>query len=148
MVHPDPWCTWYGADLGSWLGGCRSGSLWLGFLVGGARVELLEFAVLFAATGLAGGAAFAGVLGIAEGNRPFPELSLRRFAGWGSLVGLCVSLPLVASVAGTTAGQLLYVSVLTSLGAGSAAGALALARRSEIYNLLEAEKSANLIDGS
>ncbi len=104
-------------------------TLWLGFTIGGLPVELLEFVVLFSVTGLAGGAVFAGVLSIAERKRQLRELSLSRFAGWGALAGFGASLSWLPLVGGTAG--LMYIGVLTMLGAGSAAGALALARRAD-----------------
>lgn len=129
----------------AWLG--AGTALWLGFLIGGARVDLLEFAVLFSVTGMVSGTAFAGVLSIAERKRQLGELSLPRFAGWGAMVGLGVSLVLMAALGGTATGQLLYAGVLTTLGAGSAAGSLALARKAE-SDLLSVGEPGGVIEGS
>ncbi len=105
------------------------------------------FAVVFAALGFVGGAAFSGVLGIIEGRRRFGEMSLPRFAAWGALGGLFLS---ALTVGALTPGAVWYdVGVLTLLGAGSAAGSLALARRAEDGELLEAgEEALGLTEGA
>ena len=81
--------------------------------------------------GFVGGTAFSGVLAIAERTRQFHAMSLPRFAGWGAIGGLILSL-LLLSTGGSGAAvpmlrQLLIAGVVTTLGAGSAAGSLALA---------------------
>ena len=93
--------------------------------------------VLLAVAGFIGGATFSVVLGITEGRRRFDEMSLRRFAFWGAVGGLLVSMPL-SWVGGATLAEALGVGyVITLLGAGSAAGSLALARRADDRELLE-----------
>lgn len=126
--------TWMGAGV----------ALWMGFLAAGFPVELAEFVVLFSVTGLVGGVAFAGVLSVAERRRRLGQLSLRRFAAWGGLAGLGVALAVVGLGAWTTG--LVFTGVLTTLGAGSAAGSLALARRAE-RNLLAASEPAGALEG-
>jgi hypothetical protein len=86
---------------------------------------------VFAYPGFLAGVGFSVVLGVAEGRRSFDELSLPRFAAWGAVGGLLVGAfvvavffgkaPIVAlaAISGTT----------TLLGAASASGMLALARR-------------------
>lgn len=92
--------------------------------------------------GFLGGALFSAVLGIAGRRRRFEELSLFRFAAWGAVGGLLLSLVPAAMVAvglatlsrpdaglwrltATIGGPLMLLS------AGSAAGSLMLARRAE-----------------
>jgi hypothetical protein len=86
--------------------------------------------------GFIGGVVFSAVLGIAARHRRFEELSIPRFAAWGAVAGLLVgALPLVLGeptsaiplwrLAGAIIGS------ITLLSAGSAAGSLALARRTE-----------------
>ena len=95
--------------------------------------SILAGAVTVGIAGFATGAAFAVVLAIAEGRRTLDELALRRVAIWGGVGGLIVGgLTLAAVFAGGTPlpwstwmGQLIRVA---SLGAGSAAGNVALAR--------------------
>ena len=116
---------------------------------GGGLVELVSNSVLFAVFGFIGGAAFSGVLGIAEGHRRFDEMSLPRFAAWGAAAGLLLSV-LLLSTGGSIPllGSVVVASVATLLGAGSAAGSLALARRAEDKELLESgEEALGLIEG-
>ncbi len=104
----------------------------LALVVGGIRGDpfaLLGDSVFYAAMGFIGGAIFSTVLGIAEGRRRFDEMSLWRFAGWGLAGGLLV--PMLLGV------EWLFVGLYTLLGAGSAAGSLALARRADDRELLE-----------
>ena len=103
-------------------------------------LNYVDSAVLFGIMGFVGGAAFSVVLGITEGRRRFDELSLRRFAFWGAVGGLLVSMPLswVSWSSAFQSAEALGVGVvLTLLGAGSAAGSLALARRADDTELLE-----------
>lgn len=91
--------------------------------------------------GFVGGALFSVVLGVAGRRRRFDQLSLPRFAAWGALGGLLLSLvPVTLGALGlATFREGLQVWQFTAmiapplmlLGAGSAAGSLALARRSE-----------------
>ncbi len=105
-----------------------------GSLVTGVVVLLVTFGVM----GFIGGAAFSVVLGIAEGRRSFDQMSLPRFAAWGAAGGLLVSLFFQISPAGSPGISVMAASVLTLLGAGSAAGSLALARRADDRELLDA----------
>lgn len=98
--------------------------------------------------GFLGGVLFSIVLGIAARRRRFDELSLPRFAAWGAVGGLLLSLVPAALVAvglatlgrpdlglwqitATISGPLILLS------AASAAGSLMLARRTEEPQLLE-----------
>jgi hypothetical protein len=88
-----------------------------------------------------GGVFFHVVLRVAARGRTFHELSLPRFAAWGAVAGLLVSaLPFLLS---TPAGGDWYRAALiagpiTVLAAVSAAGSLAIARRAEQHDSLEA----------
>ena len=127
--------------------------LWgIPYVVGGSPfgvvAGLFTFAVTFGAMGLIGGAAFSTVLGIAEGRRRFEEMSLSRFAGWGALGGALMSVLMFAAGSGVSLAQVPMIGVLALMGAGSAAGSLALARRSEDRELLEAgEEALGLTEG-
>lgn len=100
-----------------------------------------------AVPGFVGGAIFSTVLGIAGRHRSFDELSLPRFAAWGAVGGLLLSLVplvLVGLSLGTPAdmshlwrGTLVLMVPATVLGALSAAGSLALARRAEDHELID-----------
>ena len=120
--------------------------------VGGPGVlELVvSFVAQYAAMGFVGGAAFSLVLGITEGRRRFDQMSLLRFAAWGALGGLLLSvfkntlghflLGLLGSVGvpSFTITNVISAGVVTLMAAGSAAGSLALARKSEDRELLDA----------
>ncbi len=119
--------TWAAAwsGLGAMLGlawGAISGSgLALGFVSG-----VLAFAVI----GFIGGSAFSVVLGLAEGRRTFDEMSLPRFAGWGAVGGLLLFVLLFMVLGeGFWLGTVAMAGVVALIGAGSAAGSLALARK-------------------
>ena len=92
--------------------------------------------VRFGSLGFIGGAIFSTVLGIAEGRRRFDEMSVWRFGGWGALGGLLLPMLVLGGPAGL-AGEGLFVGLVTVLGAGSAAGSLALARRADDREFLE-----------
>ena len=92
--------------------------------------------------GFVGGALFSLVLGIAGRRRKFAELSLPRFAAWGALGGLLLSLvpaALVGAGLATLGSGALGLWQLTAvigvplilLSAASATGTLALARMAE-----------------
>jgi hypothetical protein len=114
-----------------------------------------------AVPGFVGGALFSVVLGIGEHRRRFDELSVRRFAGWGALGGLLLTLipaSAVLSGAATSAdrGRELWALIsilvvpLTTLSAVSAAGSLWLARRASQPATLaagDAEADVWLADG-
>ena len=114
-----------------------------GSILGGAPLGavVLRNVVTFAVLGFVGGASFSTVLWIAEGRRRFDELSLPRFTVWGALGGLllgvlAISLELWGSGFSLLGGIVAGASTL--LGAGSAAGSLALARSVDDDELLEA----------
>ncbi len=95
----------------------------------------------FAALGFVGGTLFSTVLRLAEGRRRFDELALPRFAALGALGGfllggLAVTLGMWGS--GFQALGVAITGIATLLGAGSAAGSLALARKADQHELLEA----------
>jgi len=98
--------------------------------------------------GFVGGALFSIVLGIAGRRRRFDELSLPRFAAWGAVGGLLVSLiPAAMVVLGLgTANVPLWqitaalVGPLTLGGAIAASGSLALARMAEDRELIDASQ--------
>lgn len=99
----------------------------------------VPFPLFFGFLGFLAGAAFSLVLGVLGRRRRFDQMSLPRFAIWGALGGL-----LIAGVALLTSGEgLELVSVLApvfaSAGALSAAGTLALARRTEDRQLLDVD---------
>jgi hypothetical protein len=94
--------------------------------------------------GLLGGVAFSTVLGIAGRRHRFGELSLPKFAAWGAIGGLIVSLFPAAMVALGLASPNVPIWEITAWlagpcvlgGAVAASGSLALARLSEDRALL------------
>ena len=100
-------------------------------------LDLVFFAGFFALGGFVVGAGFSVALGIAEGRRRFDEMSVPRFASWGAVGGLFLSLTPLSSGQGSVLEHVLFVGVLALMGAGSAAGSLALARRADDRELLE-----------
>ena len=118
------------------------GAIYLSVLVvlgrtpgGTGLAQLVGISVVYAGAGFLSGATFSTVLGIAEGCRRFDEMSLPRFAAWGAVGGLLLSMFVFAAELGQT--DLRFLMVLPLLGAGSAAGSLALARRADDRELLE-----------
>lgn len=120
----------------------------VGTIPAGSRsLELIAlFAAQFAALGFVGGAAFSVVLAVTEGRRRFDQMSLPRFAVWGALGGLMMwaaresvmSFLGSVGVPGLTLVYAISGGIIVLLGAGSAAGSLALARRVHDQELLEA----------
>jgi hypothetical protein len=108
----------------------------------GPGIVFQEFVRGFAALatfGFLGSGVFSIALGLGGRRRSFAEMSLPRFAGWGALAGLIVGLVLAVGTGVLTPGALtIGVGVMALLGAGSAAGSLALARVADDRELLEA----------
>ena len=117
---------------------------------------------MLAVPGFVAGALFSIVLGIAGRRRKFDELSLPRFAAWGAVGGLLLSLvpaTLVAvglaHLAGESFGLWRLTATigvpLTLLSAASAAGSLLLARTAEGRKLIATDGDAaesGLAEGS
>jgi hypothetical protein len=111
---------------------------------------IVGFAVQFAVLGFVGGAAFSVVLGVIEGRRRFDQMSRPRFAVWGAFGGLIMwaargtigwsVMDFLESVGvqGLNWAYALSGGVIVLLGAGCAAGSLALARSVDDQELLEA----------
>jgi len=105
--------------------------------VGTGLAQLVGISVVYAGAGFLSGATFSTVLGIAGGRRRFDEMSLPRFAGWGAVGGLLMSVLFLSVFGGLTPGTVIPIGIIALLGAGSAAGSLALARRADDRDLLE-----------
>ena len=101
----------------------------LGFPLGGV---VRNYAILFAMLGFVGGAIFSSVLSLAERRRSFEQLSLPRFIIWGALGGFLLGGLSVGGGrlfgAGLDVLGAVIAGTTTLLGAGSAAGTLAIAR--------------------
>ncbi|MDF2772007.1 MAG: hypothetical protein K0S86_1501 [Geminicoccaceae bacterium] len=106
-------------------------------LVVGPDAADVPFPLFFGLLGFLAGATFSGILGVFAGRRRFDQMSLPRFAGWGALGGILLS-GLVALAAGSGGELLVLGPVFAVAGAVSAAGTLALARRVEGRELLDA----------
>ncbi len=94
---------------------------------------------VFAILGFLGGSIFSVILRLAEGSRRFDELSLPRFAAWGAVGGLLLGGLAVLALFGGPAlrrADAVVVGITTLLGAGSAVGTLALARKATDESLL------------
>jgi hypothetical protein len=116
--------AWFGAGL-------------ILLLIVGVGAADVPFPLFFALLGFLAGVTFSGVLGIVEGRRRFDQMSLPRFAAWGALGGLLLS-GFFAWAAGLRGEFLVLGPVFALSGAGCAAGSLALARRAEDREFLDA----------
>ena len=103
--------------------------------------------VIGAYPGFLGGVLFSIVLSIAERHRRLGELSIRRFAAWGAVAGLAIGV--LPFVLGTPSAEIdvarlatVVIGSFTLMSAASAAGSLALARRAEARELLDAGADA------
>lgn len=128
--------AWFGAGM----------VMLLGFLLTtGSTGADVPYPLGFGVLGFVGGVTFSGVLGLMEGRRRFDQMSLPRFAGWGAIGGFLLAGVFVSVVALTgdpsLLDDLMFLGPLfAAAGAGSAAGALALARMAEDRKSLEAGK--------
>jgi hypothetical protein len=106
-------------------------------LVVGFGAADVPFPLFFALLGFLAGVTFSGFLGVFAGRRRFDQMSIPRFAVWGGAGGLVVSVAL--ALATGLGGELLIVGPILALsGAACAAGSLALARKAEDPELLDA----------
>ena len=95
----------------------------------------VPFPIVFGILGFVTGATFSVVLGVVEARRRFDQMSVPRFAALGGIAGFLFSVPL-----NLTGGELVVWlgPVVALAGAVSAAGTLALARKAEDRELLDA----------
>lgn len=100
----------------------------------------LPLGFLFTPLGFATGSIFAGILIATERHRPFDQMSLGRFAMWGFVSGLLLAGVITAAAAfrgENWRGEFrLFGPALTLASAVSAAGVLALARRTQRWRNL------------
>jgi len=130
--------AWFGAGL-------------ILLLVVGFGAADVPFPIVFGVFGFLAGATFSGVLAIVEGRRRFDQMSLPRFAGWGAVGGLLLSVIFVLAVAlagdTTLLDDLVFLGPLFAVaGAASAAGSLALARAAEDRELLDASADVDEVE--
>lgn len=102
----------------------------------------LNYTVMFGFLGFVGGGIFSAFLSLAEGHRLFNQLSSPRFVTWGALGGvllggMAVALGLVGLQFSPFGALITGVAAL--LGAGSAAGTLAIARAGETPTLIRGD---------
>jgi hypothetical protein len=97
--------------------------------------------------GFLGGVLFSIVLAVAERRRNLSELSVRRFGAWGAAAGLVIGV--LPFMLGTPSANIdvarlatVVIGSFTLMSAASAAGSLALARRGEARELLDAGTGA------
>ena len=88
----------------------------------------VPFPLFFGFLGFIAGALFSAILRLLGDRRPFEQMSLPRFSGWGALGGLVLSAVFIP-IAGPGVSLLVLAPVFAVAGALSAAGTLALARR-------------------
>jgi hypothetical protein len=107
----------------------------IGALVGYDLSFLLRMAMNNSVAGLVAGASFAVILSVAERNHSLEDLSLGRVALWGTGGGLLLSL--IPLAAGVPLAYLLGPLVINAgIGAGMAAGSVAMAKRAEDRRLI------------
>lgn len=128
--------AWFGAGMVILLGS---------LLLTGSTGADVPYPLGFGAFGFVGGVTFSGVLGLVEGRRRFDQMSIPRFAGWGAAGGFLLSaffVSIVALVEDPAFFRNLAVlgPVFAVAGASCAAGALAIARKAEDRELLEASE--------
>ena len=109
----------------------------IGLVGGGGAVAL---AISWAQIGFMGGVLSTAFLGITNVHRRFDEIemSLRVFGAIGGTVGGLLTWFVLSTGGPITLGSLAMASFVFLLGAGSAAGSLALARRAHDRELLDA----------
>jgi hypothetical protein len=135
-------------------GGATGTIINLGFLVRTGSRPDAPFPIMLGAFGFVAGVVFSGVLRFVEGRRRFDQMSLPRFAAWGAAVGGALSGTFFLAVSRGDPAFLQYFVVVGPVvavaAAGCAAGSLALARRAQDRELLEATEdpaAAGLPDG-
>jgi hypothetical protein len=106
-------------------------------VVVGPGTDDVPFPIRAGIVGFLAGVVFSGVLGLLGRRRGFDQMSLPRFAAWGAVGGLAL-FGALALTAGPGGEPLLLAPLFTFAGAVSAAGTLALARKSGGHRSLDA----------
>ncbi len=106
-------------------------------LIVGPDAADVPFPLGFGMLGFFAGAAFSGVLALAEGRRSFEQMSISRFAGWGALGGLLFAGVFVVAAGLGPEAFLGLGGVFAAASAACAAGSLALARKTDDSALLD-----------
>ena len=123
----------------------------LGFLLRTGSRPDAPFPIMFAAAGFVAGLIFSGVLGLVDGRRRFEETSLSRFAAWGAAGGFALATAFVVGVSlsgdpGFLWNLVLVGPLFAAAAAGSAAGSLALARRTQDPQLLATTEDQTMME--
>jgi hypothetical protein len=123
--------------------GLTWGLAWFGagmalLLVIGPDAADVPFPLGFGLLGFLAGVTFSGVLGLVEGRRSFDQMSIPRFAGWGAVGGVIFSGVFVTAAGLGGAALAVLAPVFGVSSAACAAGSLALARRADDRELLDA----------
>jgi len=124
------------------VGGAAGTIISLGFVARTGSRPDAPFPIMLGALGFVAGLVFSGVLGLVEGRRRFDQMSLPRFAAWGASAGLALAAIFFLAVSRGDPAFFRYFFVVGPVvgvaAAGCAAGSLALARRAQDRELLEA----------
>ena len=100
--------------------------------------------------GALAGAGFATALTMAERRRRLEQLTLGRVAAWGALgavVSAAVATPVLLLATGGALQLLPFLAAVGGLGAGSAAGTVAVAQRADVRERLGRGERLRLPDG-
>lgn len=103
----------------------------IGFAIAGQGSVLSRFDPRFSVVGFILGVGFSGLLVLSSRLRKLADLSLPGFTALGASAGLIYYLVIAAMNAGRPGVTLLDLSLLTVLGAGSAAAMVLIARRAK-----------------
>jgi hypothetical protein len=90
------------------------------------------FPIIFGVLGFVAGVTFSGLLMLIKGNRGFDQMTLPRFAVWGALGGLALSVAFAKAASLELGDALAVAATFAFASAACAAGSLALARRAEM----------------
>ena len=113
--------------------------VFLGATTSGPLTVFVTFLTTFGVIGFISGTAFSVILTLTEGRRRFDQMSLPRFGAWGALGSALLCLVVLTAESWQMPGtELLLLGFITVMGAASAAGSLALARRDDDRVLVEA----------
>lgn len=140
--------------MGTWLRRVR-GAIGMGFawaaawfgagmallLIVGPDAADVPFPLGFGLLGFLAGVTFSAVLTLVEGRRTFDQISIPRFSLWGGAAGVVFAalFVFITGLVGSASLNLLDMGIIFGLaGAGSAGGSLALARRADTRESLEA----------
>jgi hypothetical protein len=93
------------------------------------------FPIIFGVFGFIAGGIFSAVLALTEGRRRFDQMSLPRFATWGAVGGVLLSVVFVRVASFGWGDALAIIPTFAGASAVCASGSLALARRAALREL-------------